>query len=105
MHGLNKSCQNCFVSMSQFSEIIEIIVHEIFWVRLIIKKKHKSPLANSTVRGVLVDASLRNVSSQARGFRTDEGKTSKLATVSKLNVIAVCINKPFRCYKIGRAHV
>ena len=85
--------------MSQFSQIIEIIVHEIFWVRLIKKKHthtHKSPLANSTVRGLLVDASLRNVSSQARGFRTDQGKTSKMATVLKLNVFAVCINKPFR---------
>lgn len=62
------------------------------------KTKHKSPLANSTVRGLLVDASLRNVSSQARGFRTDEGKTSKMATVLKLNGFVVCINKPFRWY-------
>ena len=85
--------------MSQLSQIIEIIVHEIFWVRLIKKTyTHKSPLANSTVRGLLVDASLHNVPSQARGFRTDEGKTSKMATVLNLNVIAVCINKPFRCY-------
>ena len=51
------------------------------------KKKHKSPLANSTVREALVDASLHNaLVSQARGFPTDKGKTSKMAPVLKTSL-------------------
>lgn len=51
------------------------------------EKKNKSPLANATVREALVDASLHDVLvSQARGFRTDKGKTSKMAPVLKTSL-------------------